>query len=97
MEQVTELVERLLQQNQNSIDQAEARQRDLIQQVAAGRPDAANVRAEKIAKLGAALRKSTKIADFKEGDMPVKEWLRRWCIYQLQWCILQASWWSMAW
>ena len=77
MEQVAELVERLLQQSQNSIDQAEARTRDLIQQVAAGRPDAAAIRAEKISKLGAALRKSTKINDFKEGDMPIKEWLRR--------------------
>ena len=65
MEQVTQLVERLLQQNQTSIDQAEVRQRDLMQQMVAGRPDAAAVRAEKVAKLGAALRKSAKISDFK--------------------------------
>ena len=31
-----------------------------------------------MAKLGAALRKSQKIKDFKEGDIAIKEWLRRW-------------------
>ena len=46
-----------------------------MQQLLAGRPD---VRAEKVAKLGAALRKSQKVKDFKEGDMAIKEWLRRW-------------------
>ena len=44
----------------------------------AGRPDAAAVRADKVAKLGAALRKSTKIKDSKEGESSIKEWLRRW-------------------
>ena len=32
----------------------------------------------RVSKLGAVLRKSQKLRDFKEGDMPIKEWLRRW-------------------
>merc|ERR1712237_135035 len=36
------------------------------------------VQESKCVHLGAALRKSTKISDFKEDEMPVKEWLRRW-------------------
>ena len=66
--------------NSNAEAQAAAdlRQRELLQQVVAARPDAAAIRADKIAKLGASLRKSTKVKDFKEGDCAVKEWLRRW-------------------
>ena len=78
LEQITQLVERLLTSTHNSMEAADARQRDLLQQLVAGRPNAEALRAEKVAKLGAALRKSTKIKDFKEGEMPVKEWLRRW-------------------
>ena len=78
MEQFRELVERLLTSNANALEAADNRQRDLMQQLIAGRPDAGAVRAEKVAKLGAALRKSGKIKDFKEGDVAIKEWLRRW-------------------
>ena len=78
MEQLNALVERLLTSTHNSMEAADQRNRDLVQQLIAGRPNAAAVRAEKVAKLGAALRKSLKLKDFKEGDMPIKEWLRRW-------------------
>ena len=78
MEQLRDLVTRLLTSNADAQAAADNRQRELIQQVLAGRPDAVAIRADKIAKLGAALRKSTKIKDFKEGDCAVKEWLRRW-------------------
>merc|ERR1712237_201027 len=78
MEQIRELVERLLTSNANALEAADNRQRDLMQQLIAGRPDAGAVKAEKVAKLGAALRKSAKISDFKEDEMPIKEWLRRW-------------------
>ena len=78
MEQIRELVDRLLTSNANAMEAADLRQRELLQQMLAGRPDAIAARAEKVAKLGAALRKSTKIKDFKEGDIAIKEWLRRW-------------------
>ena len=78
MEQLRELVERLVTSTHNSMEAADQRNRDLVQQLIAGRPDVAAVRAEKVAKLGAALRKSLKLKDFKEGEMPIKEWLRRW-------------------
>ena len=78
LNEIAALVERLLTSNANAMEAADQRQRDLMQQLIAGRPDAAAIRAEKVAKLGAALRKSQKIKDFKEGEMPVKEWLRRW-------------------
>ena len=78
LEQIRELVERLLNSNANAVEAADNRQRELVQQLLAGRPDAGAVRAEKVAKLGAALRKSGKIKDFKEGDIAIKEWLRRW-------------------
>ena len=61
MEQIRELVTRLLTSNADAQAAADNRQRELLQQVLAGRPDAAVVRVEKIAKLGAALRKSSKI------------------------------------
>ena len=78
MEQIRELVDRLLTSNASAMEAADNRQRELLQQLLAGRPDAVAARAEKVAKLGAALRKSTKIKDFKEGDITIKEWLRRW-------------------
>ena len=78
LEQITELVTRLLTSNAEGQAAADNRQRELIAQVLAGRPDVAAVRADKVAKLGAALRKSTKIKDFKEGESSIKEWLRRW-------------------
>ena len=77
MDQLTELVERLVTSQNNSMEQADQRQRELVQQFLAARPDAAAIRADKIPKLGAALRKSTKVEDFKEGGMAIKEWLRR--------------------
>ena len=77
MNQLTELVERLVTSQATSMEHADERQRDLMQQLLAARPDAAVARAEKLAKLGAALRKSTKVEDFKEGGMAIKEWLRR--------------------
>ena len=78
MEQLRQLVANLMNSNAEAQVAADQRQRDLLQQLIAARPDAAAIRAEKIAKLGAALRKSVKIEDFKEGDCAVKEWLRRW-------------------
>ena len=78
MQQIAALVERLLTSTHTSMEHADQRQRDLMQQLIAGRPNAEAIRAEKISKLGAVLRKSLKLKDFKEGDMPVKEWLRRW-------------------
>ena len=77
MEQIRELVDRLLTSNASAMEAADNRQRELLQQLLADRPDAVAARAEKVAKLGAALRKSTKIKDFKEGDIAIKEWLRR--------------------
>ena len=47
MEQLTRLVERLLNSTNASMEHADERQRDLMQQLVAGRPDAAAVRAEK--------------------------------------------------
>ena len=67
VQQITELVTRLLSSNAEGQAAADLRQRELIAQVLAGRPDAAAVRADKVAKLGAALRKSTKIKDFNRG------------------------------
>ena len=78
LEQLTQVLERLLTSQNTSMEAAERRQRDLVQQLIAGRPGAEAIRAEKISKMGAALRKSLKLKDFKEGDMPIKEWLRRW-------------------
>ena len=78
MEQLTQLVERLLTSTNTSMEHADARNRDLLQQLIAGRPNAEAIRAEKVAKLGALLRKSLKLKDFKEGEIPIKEWLRRW-------------------
>ena len=77
MEQLTQLVERLVTSQSNSMEHADQRLRDLMQQLLAARPDAAVARAEKLAKLGVALRKSTKVENFKEGGMAIKEWLRR--------------------
>ena len=77
VQQITELVTRLLTSNAEGLAAADLRQRELIAQVLAGRPDAAAIRADKVAKLGAALRKSTKIKDFKEGESSIKEWLCR--------------------
>ena len=78
IQELANLVSRLLTSNAEGQVAADQRQRELIAQVLAARPDAAALRADKIAKLGAALRKSTKIKDFKEGDCSIKEWLRRW-------------------
>ena len=78
MEQLRQLVANLMNSNAEAQVAADQRQRDLLQQLIAARPDAAAIRAEKVAKLGAALRKSAKVKDFKEGDCAVKEWLRRW-------------------
>ena len=78
VEQLTELFSRLLRSNEEGREAADQRQRELIAQLLAARPDVAALRAEKVAKLGAALRKSTKIKDFKEGECSIKEWLRRW-------------------
>ena len=77
MERLTQLVERLVTTQNTSMEHADQRQRDLMHQLMAGRPNDAAVRADKISKLGAALRKSAKIKDFKETEMPIKEWLRR--------------------
>merc|ERR1712030_276879 len=76
--ELANLVSRLLTSNAEGQVAADQRQRKMIAQVLAARPDAAAVRADKIAKLGAALRKSTKIKDFEEGESSIKEWLRRW-------------------
>ena len=80
MEQLTELLGRLLRSNEEDKAAADVRQRELIAQLVAARaPDVVAARAEKISKLGAALRKSVKIKEFKEGDeCSIKEWLRRW-------------------
>ena len=68
MEQLTELLGWLLRSNEKDKAAADVRQRELIAQLVAARvPDVAAARAEKISKLGAALRKSTKIKEFKEG------------------------------
>ena len=76
---LSELLSSLLRSNEEGKVAADQRQRDLIEQLVAARPDAAAVRAEKIAKLGAALHKSPKIKEFKEGgECSIKEWLRRW-------------------
>ena len=61
VQQLAELVSRLLTSNAEGQVAADQRQRELIAQVLAARPDVAALRAEKIAKLGASLRKSTKI------------------------------------
>ena len=74
VEALTELLSRLLRSNEEGKEVADQRQRQLIAQLVEARPDAAAVRAEKIAKLGAALRKSTKIKEFKEGgECSIKE------------------------
>ena len=78
VEALSQLLSRLLRSNEEGKEAADQRQRDLIAQLVAARPDAAAIRAEKIVKLGAALRKSTKIKEFKEGECSIKEWLRRW-------------------
>ena len=78
MEQLRQLVANLMNSNADAQAAADIRQRELLQQVLAGRLDVAAVRADKVAKLGAALRKSVKIKDFKEGESSIKEWLRRW-------------------
>ena len=44
---LTDLVERLVTSQNNSNEQADQRQRELVQQFLAGRPDAEAVRAEK--------------------------------------------------
>ena len=55
MEQLTQLVERLVTSQSNSMDLADQRMRDLMQQLLAARiPDAAAARAEKLVKLGLA-------------------------------------------
>ena len=76
----TELLGRLLRSNEEDKAAAAERQQELIAQLVAARaPDAVAARAEKISKLGAALRKSVKIKEFKEGgECSIKEWLRRW-------------------
>ena len=66
LNEIAALVERLLTSNANAMEAADQRQRDLMHQLIARRPDAAAIRAEKVAKLGAALRKSQKIKDFKK-------------------------------
>ena len=79
VEALTELLSRLLRSNEDGKEAADQRQQELIAQLVAARPDVAALRAEKVAKLGAALRKSTKIKEFKEGgECSIKEWLRRW-------------------
>ena len=79
VEQLAGLLGRILQSNEDDKEAAAQRQREFIAQLVVARPDAAAVRAEKISKLGAALRKSTKIKEFKEdGECSIKEWLRRW-------------------
>ena len=56
VEQLANLLGRLLQSNEDDKEAAAERQRELIAQLVAARPDAAAVRAEKVSKLGAALR-----------------------------------------
>ena len=74
VEQLAALLGRLLKSNEDNMEAAAERQQELIAQLVAARPDAAAVRAEKISKLGAALCKSTKIKEFKEGgECSIKE------------------------
>ena len=79
VEQLTELITRLLASNAEDKVAANDRQEALLAQVAAARaPNAALVRAEKLSKLGTALRKSTKVKEYKEDeDCSIKEWIRR--------------------
>ena len=56
MEQLRQLVANLMNSNAEAQVAADQRLRDLLQQLIAARPDAAAIRAGKIAKLGAALR-----------------------------------------
>ena len=79
LEQLSELIGRLLASNAEDKAAAQGRQDDLLAQLVVARaPNPAVVRAEKITKLGAALRKSTKLKEFKEDvDCSVKEWIRR--------------------
>ena len=79
MEQLTELIGQLLVSNAEDKAAAAARQNELLAQLMAARaPDPAVVRADKLSKLGAALRKSTKLREYKEDiDCSVKEWIRR--------------------
>ena len=90
MDQLVELVERLVTTQNNSNEQADQRQRELVQQFMIGRPDAAAIRAEKISKLGIALRKSTKLEDYKEDGIPIKEWLRRYSLELTSLRVLQG-------
>ena len=90
MDQLAELVERLVTTQNNSNEQADQRQRELVQQFMIGRPDAAAIRAEKISKLGIALRKSTKLEDYKEDGIPIKEWLRRYSLELTSLRVLQG-------
>ena len=81
LEQLSGLLGQLLRSNAEDKVAAAERQRELIAQLVAARalPDAVAVRAEKISKLRAALRKSVKIKEFKEDcECSIKEWLRRW-------------------
>ena len=78
MAEIAALVERLVQSNAAATAAADERQRDLMHQLVAARPGVEALRAEKVAKLGAVLRKSLKLKDYKEDEMPVKEWLKRW-------------------
>ena len=79
MEQVTELIRQLLVSNAADKVAAQERQNELVAQFLAARAqDPAAVRAEKISKLGAALRKSTKLKEYKEdSECSIKEWIRR--------------------
>ena len=70
MEQLRQLVADLMKCNIEAQVAADQRQRDLLQQLIAARPDAAAIRAEEIARLGAVLRESVKIKDFKEEYGP---------------------------
>ena len=80
LEQLSGLLGQLLRSNAEDKVAAAERQQELIAHLIAARaPDAAAARAEKISKLGAALRKSVKIKEFKEDcECSIKEWLRRW-------------------
>ena len=79
MGQLSVLIGQLLASNAEDKAAARERQNELLAQLMAVRaPDPAVVRAEKIMKLGIALRKSTKLKEYKEdGDCSVKEWIRR--------------------
>ena len=70
MEQLRQLVADLMKCNIEAQVAADQRQRDLLQQLVAARPDVAAIRAEEIARLGAVLRESVKIKDFKEEYGP---------------------------